>query len=106
MFTRTITTTLAAAGLALAALTTAAGTAAADTNRSDQTSNVSGPTASLLSPGGHRPGNGQANRQRTDKAHTSNWSIIDYFGGCADAPFSLGIGDGEEPRLGMCGAPI
>ncbi|GGM23381.1 hypothetical protein GCM10010129_79730 [Streptomyces fumigatiscleroticus] len=58
----------------------AAGTAASDTNKSQQTSNISGPTAALLSPAAAHPDNGQTSRQAMDKAHTSNWAVIDYFG--------------------------
>ncbi|GGY95805.1 hypothetical protein [Streptomyces poonensis] len=63
---------------ALAAAT--AGAAAADTNKSQQTSNISGPIIPLLSPAGARPDNGQTSRQFSDKAYTTNWAVLDYFG--------------------------
>ncbi|MEU2565048.1 hypothetical protein ABZ626_37840 [Streptomyces longispororuber] len=58
----------------------AAGTAAADTNKSEQKSALSGPTAALLSPATGPSDNRQANGQLMDKAHATNWSLIDYAG--------------------------
>ncbi|MEU2562312.1 hypothetical protein ABZ626_23690 [Streptomyces longispororuber] len=74
-FTRSVTFALAAA-LTLAA----ASTAAADTNKSEQTSALSGPTAPVLSPATGPSDNVQGNRQLMDKAHATNWSLIDYTG--------------------------
>ncbi|WP_282792263.1 hypothetical protein [Streptomyces sp. CC224B] len=57
-----------------------AGTATADTNRSQQGSDISGPVAAVLSPAPAHPDNAQTSRQITDKANTTNWSVIDYLG--------------------------
>ncbi|GGZ42646.1 hypothetical protein [Streptomyces poonensis] len=57
----------------------AAGTAAADTNKSQQTSNISGPTAPVLSPGTGPGDNHQSSQQAMIKRHTTNWSVIDYI---------------------------
>ncbi|MEU2558152.1 hypothetical protein ABZ626_02215 [Streptomyces longispororuber] len=56
----------------------AAGTATADTNKSEQTSTLTGPTAPILSSATGPSDNAQGNGQVMDKAHTSNWSLIDY----------------------------
>ncbi|MGW0316060.1 hypothetical protein [Streptomyces flavidovirens] len=67
--------------LTVTALTLAGtGSAVADTNKSQQDSAISGPTAPVLSPDASRPDNAQHSRQNTDKAHTTNWSVIDYAG--------------------------
>ncbi|WP_033328648.1 hypothetical protein [Streptomyces yerevanensis] len=58
----------------------AAGTAAADTVKTRQTSDISGPTAALLSPASARPDNAQTSHQTTEKTDTTNSSVIDYFG--------------------------
>ncbi|MEU2563045.1 hypothetical protein ABZ626_27425 [Streptomyces longispororuber] len=57
-----------------------AGTATADTNRSQQGSDISGPVAAVLSPASAHADNAQTSRQITDKADTTNWSVIDYLG--------------------------
>ncbi|GHE43921.1 hypothetical protein GCM10018785_11870 [Streptomyces longispororuber] len=92
--TRITATTLLTAALALAA----AGTAAADTNKNQQTSSISGPTLPLLSPnGGHHhghPDNGQNSQQLTDKAHTTNWAVLDYVGAA-----------GSHQEMGQKGGP-
>ncbi|WP_157839213.1 hypothetical protein [Streptomyces flavidovirens] len=75
---RATLTALLATGIALTVVTEL--TAVADTNKSQQTSNDSGPTAPLLSPDGARPESGQTNRQTMKKDHSTNWSLIDYFG--------------------------
>ncbi|WP_028815353.1 hypothetical protein [Streptomyces flavidovirens] len=73
--TRSLALTLVTGALVLAA----AGTASADTNKNEQTSNISGPTAPILSPGSG-PGNNQQNSQQAMiKHHTTNWSLIDYI---------------------------
>ncbi|WP_030573492.1 hypothetical protein [Streptomyces aureocirculatus] len=81
---RTHTRITAAALLSAAAALAATGIANADTNKSQQTSNISGPTLPLLSPnGGHRhghPDNGQSSQQVTDKSNTINWAVLDYVG--------------------------
>ncbi|GGM23370.1 hypothetical protein GCM10010129_79720 [Streptomyces fumigatiscleroticus] len=75
MITRFVTLALAVGALALAA----AGTASADTNKSEQTSNISGPTAALLSPNAGPGDNHQSSEQAMIKRHTHNWSVIDYI---------------------------
>ncbi|CAL9304061.1 hypothetical protein [Streptomyces sp. SudanB182_2057] len=81
---RAPTRVTAAALLTAATALAAAGTASADTNKNQQASSISGPTLPLLSPeGGHRhghPDNGQNSQQLTDKAHTTNWAVLDYVG--------------------------
>ncbi|WP_190134759.1 hypothetical protein [Streptomyces longispororuber] len=57
------------------------GSAAADTNKSQQTSSISGATAPLLAHAvAPRPDSGQSSQQSMDKAHTTNWTVIDYAG--------------------------
>ncbi|MEV4742522.1 hypothetical protein [Streptomyces sp. NPDC049555] len=56
----------------------AAAAASADTNKNQQTSSISGPTASVLS--AHRQGsNLQVGQQAMIKRHTVNDSLIDYI---------------------------
>ncbi|GGZ30442.1 hypothetical protein [Streptomyces poonensis] len=83
---RSVTLALAAAAIALAAV----GTASADTNKSQQTSNISGPTAPVLSPGTGPGDNHQSSQQAMIKRHTSNWSVIDYI----EAPSLSGVAVG------------
>ncbi|GHE69329.1 hypothetical protein GCM10018785_42340 [Streptomyces longispororuber] len=77
--TKTLTRSLVLAVACGALVLTAAGTAAADTNKSQQTSNISGPVAALLSPGAGPGDNHQSSEQNMFKRHTSNWSVIDYI---------------------------
>ncbi|GGZ42651.1 hypothetical protein [Streptomyces poonensis] len=74
-------TALATVLLATTTVLAVAGAASADTNKSQQTSTLSGPATPLLSPAAARPDSGQASRQHMDKAHTSNWAVVDYLGG-------------------------
>ncbi|WP_189856082.1 hypothetical protein [Streptomyces poonensis] len=73
--TRPVTLALVTTALALAAT----GSATADTNKSQQTSNISGSTAPVLSPGTGPGDNHQSSEQAMIKRHTSNWSVIDYI---------------------------
>ncbi|GGZ29444.1 hypothetical protein [Streptomyces poonensis] len=73
--TRSLTIALAAIALALATT----GTASADTNKNQQTSNIGGPTAALLSPGAGPGDNHQSSDQAMIKRHTHNWAVIDYI---------------------------
>ncbi|CAL9304053.1 hypothetical protein [Streptomyces sp. SudanB182_2057] len=73
--TRSVTLALTTGALAL----TAVGTATADTNKNQQTSNISGPTAPVLSPGTGPGNNWQNSQQAMIKRHTTNWSVIDYI---------------------------
>ncbi|GGY95811.1 hypothetical protein [Streptomyces poonensis] len=84
-----MTLALATGALGLAAT----GIASADTNKSQQASNVSGPTAPVLSPAAARPDDGQGSRQTMDKAHSTNWAVLDYLG---DKPF-----DDDNERHGI-----
>ncbi|WP_030573494.1 hypothetical protein [Streptomyces aureocirculatus] len=72
---RSVTLALTTGTLALAAV----GTAAADTNKNQQTSNISGPTAPILSPGTGPGDNRQSSQQAMIKRNTTNWSAIDYI---------------------------
>ncbi|MFF9896830.1 hypothetical protein [Streptomyces longispororuber] len=89
----TATALLSATVLALPAV----GTAAADTNKSEQTSALSGPTAALLSPATDPSDNTQANRQIMDKAHTTNWTLVDYAGSIR-RPVYRQVAYGAAPR--------
>ncbi|MFF9896829.1 hypothetical protein [Streptomyces longispororuber] len=66
--------------LTAALIASTAGTATADTSKSEQTSTLGGALAPVLSPATGPSDNRQANSQLMDKAHTTNWALLDYVG--------------------------